>query len=149
MSKTFDLAPVFGPAVSVRNYNSVSGSGSFRPAARRSARSRGFLGFFSKFWTSSAALGSVSGYALLFLFGATIVSYVFLVNSSAAKGYEMKKIQNSLQEQSEIRHSLEIKTSELSSLGAIDQAAASASLVSITNEEFLTPTTITALKTSK
>ena len=124
MSKTFDLTPVFGPAVSVRHH------GSPRVQARGQIR-------------------AVPVYTLLALLGIVLVSYVFLINGSAAKGYEMKKIQNRIQQQSEARHSLEIKASELASLGAIDKAAENASLVAVKSEEFLTPTAITALKTDK
>lgn len=87
-------------------------------------------------------------YGLLFVFGVTAISYVFLINGSAAKGYEMKKVQNRVQEQTELNHSLEIRTAQMASLGAIDQAAQNASLVSIKGEEFLTPATVTALNTS-
>ena len=150
MSKTFDLTPVFGPAVSIRHHSAASsGRQAFRPAGRRSGRSHGLSGFFSKILATAAGMRTTSVYGLLVLFGIIAISYIFLINSSAAKGYEMKKIQNRIQEQSEVRHSLEIKTSELASLGAIDQAAESAGLVAIKNEEFLTPATITALKTTK
>jgi hypothetical protein len=152
MSKTFDLTPVFGPAVSVRHYSAASSSQRVaRPAVRRSTtgRERGLLRLLSKLWAAGPATSTAAVYGLLVLAGIGALSYIFLINSAAAKGYEMKKIQNRILEQDDIRHSLEIKNSELSSLGAIDQAALAASLVTIQNEEFLTPTTVTALKTSK
>lgn len=140
MSKSFSLQPVFGPAVTVRNHSN---------SLRNRRSSRGWFSSIRNFSVSSTAMSNVAVYGLLVLALTAAVSYIFLINSAAAKGYEMKKIQNRIQEQNEIRHSLEIKVAELASLGAIDQAAESASLVGIKNEEFLTPTPVTALKTSR
>lgn len=141
MSKTFNLRPVFGPAVSVKSHGFSRNVAV--PARRPVMRS------VKKMWAALPAAGTPAVYGLFLLFVAGTLSYIFLINGSAAKGYEMKKIQNRIQEQDNIRHSLEIKSAELSSLGAIDQAAETARLVGIKNEEFLNPATITAFKSSK
>ncbi len=140
MSKIFAFQPILGPSVSVR-YSSASRT--------TRARRKNWFSLFKNFTSSVAGMGSFAVYALVGLFIAGVVSYIFMVNGSAAKGYEMRKIQNRILEQEQIRHGLEIEAAEMASLGAIDQAAESANLVSVKNEEFLAPATLTALKTSK
>lgn len=145
----FSSQPIFGPVVSVRNHGVVNGSSRIvsKPTVR--TKKRGLLANIRKVAASASSMGTLAVYGLFLLFGAGVVSYIFLINSSAAKGYEMKKIQNRIEAQKETRHDLEIKSAQFASLEAIDQAAQQNSLVSVKNEEFLTPVSVTALKTSK
>lgn len=140
MSKIFAFQPVLGPSVSVRHHNS-------NRITR--ARKKSWLGTIKSVAISVSGMGNFAVYGLFGLFMVGVVSYIFMINGSAAKGYEMRKIQNRIMEQEEIRHSLEIEAAEMASLGAIDQAAQTANLVSVKNEEFLAPATLTALKTFK
>lgn len=147
MYSTFVGKPIFGPAVSVRH--STGTSQPVRLSANRSSRRKNRFGFLSKVLSSGSQVKSASVYGLLVLFTVGLISHIFLINSSAAKGYEMRKIQNNIQAQTDIQHSLDIKTAELSSLGSIDEAAQVSRLVGIKNEEFIASSTVTALKTTK
>ncbi len=141
MSKLFTFQPVLGPVVSVRNHR-VS------PRAIRSKR-RSWFSTIRSFANSASSMGSMAVYGLVVILGGLVASYIFMVNGSAAKGYEMRKIQNRIAEQDDVRHSLEIRAAEFASLGAINEAATSANLVSVNDEEFLTPRVVTAMSSTK
>lgn len=66
-----------------------------------------------------------------------LVAYVFGINQSAAKGYEVTREKNKLNELVEDNRKLLVRVAEVGSIVQIQQEAEANQLVQITNQEYL------------
>ncbi len=69
--------------------------------------------------------------------GVLLLAYIFGINQSAAKGYEIKKQQTKLDQSREENKKLNVRLAEASSLTQIQTEVASHHLVPIANQEYL------------
>lgn len=105
------------------------------PRGQTSSRS------ISRSW--SLPNGQTQAYAAVALslaIAVLFVAYVFGINQSAAKGYEITKQKNKLNTLIEENKKLLVRTSEVGSILQIQDEAASHNLVQITNQEYLQTT---------
>lgn len=153
MFKSFEKSRAMGPAISVRfnngsrTYSRPSYVKTSRVSGSRSSR-RGWLVSLKALVTPAGDFKQYAVYGLMGLLGVLVISHVLLINGASANGYEMRKIQNAIAQQTEIEQNLELKTAQMASLNSVDQAAAMNRLVTVTNQEFLAPATITAYRTA-
>jgi hypothetical protein len=96
---------------------------------RPSARSR--AGIKLNLNRNTAALG------LIVLTAGMLVAYIFGINQSAAKGYEVTREKNKLNLLAEENKKLLVRLAEVGSIVQIQEEAASNRLVQITNQEYL------------
>ncbi len=152
MFKSFEKSRAMGPAISVR-FNNGSRTYS-RPSYVKTSRSSGrnarhrWLSSLKALATPAGDFKQYAVYGLMGLLGVLVISHVLLINGASANGYEMRKIQNAIAQQTEIEQNLELKTAQMASLNSVDQAAAMNRLVTVTNQEFLAPATLTAYRTA-
>jgi hypothetical protein len=92
-------------------------------------------------WFSASKDQVKSGMALALsgLIVVTFLAYVFGINQSAAKGYEIKKQQQKLSQLKEQNEQLQVRAAEIGSMTQIQMEAATNQLVQITNQEYLQP----------
>jgi hypothetical protein len=143
-TKTLSLSG-FLPAFIKENKTITHRSGHYAPAARPAIRRRGrthtlrgLAGTMSPSGISNLSLALVGAVVMV------AVLYIFGINTYAAKGYEIKALQNQITQAQIQSDSLTLKTAELSSMTNIDQAVVATHLVPVTAEEFLRPQSQTA-----
>ena len=83
------------------------------------------------------AIVSVFGFALVGLSGLLLVTYLFGVNTYAAKGYEVKRLQVRLAEAAEASKKLNLKLSESTSIIQMQSEATEDHFVPVTNVEYV------------
>lgn len=127
MSKTFALNSMI-PRITSTTKSEVSSSRSglvsraARPARRRSLP-KNLVSFISAASLTLIVLGM--GF------------YVFMINASASKGYELKHQQALVDDLTETQKGLMIQQAALGSITKVNDVASTAGMVPVTGEEFL------------
>jgi hypothetical protein len=94
----------------------------------KSKRSFGLSLSGAKSWLSALLVVATAG---------MLLAYVFGINQSAAKGYEIKKQQSKLNQLVEQNKKLMVRAAEMGSIVQIQNEAEANQLVQITNQEYL------------
>lgn len=94
-----------------------------KPRTRSSAMRGNWIGAFS-------VIGLMA-----IIFG--LSSYIYTINASVSKGFELKKHQTALNELLETQKRLVVEQAALGSINKVNDVASTAGMVPVTNEEFL------------
>ncbi len=66
--------------------------------------------------------------------------YIYTINASVSKGFDLKQHQAEVNELLEVQKRLVVEQSALASINKVNDVASNSGMVAVTNEEFLTPT---------
>lgn len=135
MSKAFTLSSIIPSISSVTktaksSARPTSSYGRAYSAATTTGRSR----LQPQTWVSRTSLLAVA------LVAVGLGFYIYTINASVSKGYELKKEQAALEELQETQKRLVVQQAAMGSIVKVNEVAATSGMVPVTGEEFLSPT---------
>ncbi len=140
-SKTFSLTSVF-PSIS----SITKTDGNFKESPKRAtgsvlikraskpaiiAKSRSKTNWKVGNWVGMVSLAGL----VVIVFG--LCSYIYTINASVSKGFELKQHQTSLNQLLETQKRLVVEQAALGSINKVNDVASTAGMIPVTNEEFL------------
>lgn len=139
-SKSFSLTSVFPSIISVtkteiktkENPKRATGAVLVKRASKTIVLPRSRTAYRS--WIG--ALSAVGLVAVL----AGLSFYIYTINASVSKGFDLKQHQAEVNELLEVQKRLVVEQSALGSINKVNDVASNSGMVAVTNEEFLTPT---------
>jgi cell division protein FtsL len=87
-------------------------------------------------WGGSNLIGSLSAIGLIAIV-AGLSFYIYTINASVSKGFELKQNQTALNDLQEVQKRLVVEQAALGSINKVNDVASTVGMVPVTNEEFL------------